>query len=195
MKVVLDTNVLVSGIFWKGAPYNLLRAWAENRFEVIVNKAILTEYLTVLHRIDVQGDIAKRWSVFLLEQVIVVKDRYRIRLVRDASDDKFINAALSGNADFIISGDDDLLSLQDRCPISIVNPRKFFDLLRKRQYGAQHGLAGSRAKKDYRMEGDTESKKTTLTTKIILILLIFCDGFWFLFIILATKLKGFPSQK
>lgn len=132
MKVVLDTNVLISGIFWKGTSHALLNAWAENRFEVIISNAILIEYLAVLHRIDTQGDIAKRWSIFLVEHAIIVKDRYRVKLTRDASDDKFINTAISGGAGYIVSGDDDLLSLRGRSPVSIVRPKRFLALLRKR---------------------------------------------------------------
>lgn len=132
MKVVLDTNVLISGIFWKGTPHALLNAWAENRFKVIISNAILAEYIAVLHRIDMQGDIAKRWSVFLVEHAIVVKDRYRVKLARDVSDDKFVNTAISGGADFIVSGDDDLLSLQNQSPISIVSPKRFLTILHKR---------------------------------------------------------------
>ncbi len=136
MKVVLDTNVLVSGIFWKGLPHTILQAWTANRFAVIVSKDILEEYFAVLHRIDRQGDIAKRWSVFLLEHAIVVKDRYRVNLARDIQDNKFISTALSGGADFIVSGDDDLLSLQKRSPVPIVRPRSLLSLVRKHKYGA-----------------------------------------------------------
>lgn len=132
MKVVLDTNVLISGIFWKGTPHALLKAWAENRFAVIISKTILSEYLAVLNRIDAQGDIARRWSIFLLEHAIAVKIRYRVKLARDTSDDKFINTAISGGADFVVSGDDDLLSLQDQSPVSIVSPKTFMTFLHKR---------------------------------------------------------------
>lgn len=136
MKVVLDTNVLVSGIFWKGLPFTILQAWMAHRFAVIVSKDILEEYFAVLHRIDRQGDIAKRWSVFLLEHTIVVKDRYRVNLSRDVQDNKFISTALSGGADFIVSGDDDLLSLQKQSPVPIVRPKSLISSLRKDKYGA-----------------------------------------------------------
>lgn len=136
MKVVLDTNVLISGIFWKGLPYTLLQAWAASRFEVIVSKDILEEYFAVLHRIDGQGDIAKRWSVFLVEHANVVKDRYHVNLARDIQDNKFISTALSGGADFIVSGDDDLLSLQKQSPVPIIRPRNLISLLHKHYYGA-----------------------------------------------------------
>lgn len=40
MKVVLDTNVLISGIFWQGAPYQVLQLWAEQKFSVVATQSI-----------------------------------------------------------------------------------------------------------------------------------------------------------
>ena len=130
MKVVLDTNTLVSGIFWKGTPHTVVRAWAESVFEVIISQDILEEYLAVLKRLDPKGDMAESWTVFISENATVVSGRYRLKLSRDPADDKFIVAAILGRADYIVSGDKDLLSLHDRSPVPILNPRKFLAVLR-----------------------------------------------------------------
>lgn len=131
MRVVLDTNVLVSGIFWKGAPYSILAVWAQGKFEVIVSKDILHEYLAVLKRIDTRGDSAERWGAFILENTHVVKVSNLVKLSRDSADDKFINTAIIGRADYIISGDDDLLLLKEKSPVTIVSPSKFATMLEK----------------------------------------------------------------
>lgn len=130
MKVVLDTNVLISGIFWKGTPHTIIAAWAENGFEVVISKKILSEYLAVLKTIDTHGDVAERWAIFITEHAQVVNDNAIVKLSRDADDDKFINAAITGKADYIISGDDDLLSLQGKSPVTIITPRAFLAVLR-----------------------------------------------------------------
>lgn len=44
MKVVLDTNVLISGIFWKGAPHAVLTSWVQEKFAAIISREILDEY-------------------------------------------------------------------------------------------------------------------------------------------------------
>lgn len=131
MRVVLDTNVLVSGIFWKGAPYSILTAWARGRFEVVISKDILHEYLAVLKRIDTGGDSAEQWGVFILENAHVVQGSSMVKLSRDSADDKFINTAIIGRADYIVSGDDDLLSLKEKSPVTVVSPRKFAAMLGK----------------------------------------------------------------
>jgi predicted nucleic acid-binding protein len=48
MKAILDTNVLVSGVFWKGPPFEILNAWRKQRFELTISPAILEEYCRVL---------------------------------------------------------------------------------------------------------------------------------------------------
>ena len=50
MKVVLDTNVLISGIFFSGAPARILAAWADRRFELVASVEVLTEYRRVAER-------------------------------------------------------------------------------------------------------------------------------------------------
>lgn len=131
MKIVLDTNVLISGIFWKGAPHAVIRAWSQNRFAVIASKDILDEYVTVLQRIDPGGTLVEQWTVFLAEHTQIVEGHTRVRLSRDHRDDMFINAAVSGGADYIVSGDDDLLSLGRESPVPILTPRAFAALLKK----------------------------------------------------------------
>lgn len=131
MRVVLDTNVLVSGIFWKGAPHSIMTAWVRGRFEVVISKDILHEYLAVLKRIDTKGDVAERWGVFILENAHVVKVSNLVKLSRDSADDKFINTAITGRADYIVSGDDDLLSLKKKSPVTTISPSKFATVLEK----------------------------------------------------------------
>lgn len=47
MKVVLDTNVLISGIFWKGTPRKILDEWSKGKFQLVVTPNIFTEYQRV----------------------------------------------------------------------------------------------------------------------------------------------------
>ena len=52
MRVILDTNVLISGIFFKGPPHNILRAWRDKRCELIVSEEIFQEYINVCERLQ-----------------------------------------------------------------------------------------------------------------------------------------------
>lgn len=51
MNVVIDTNVLASGIFWDGVPFKVIQLWINNHIEVIVSKEILDEYLRTFEKI------------------------------------------------------------------------------------------------------------------------------------------------
>jgi putative PIN family toxin of toxin-antitoxin system len=73
MRVVLDTNIVISGIFWKGIPYRVLKAWSERRFHAIATTTILDEYYEVIHRIDTAGNIIQRWSYLFTEYMTIVE--------------------------------------------------------------------------------------------------------------------------
>ncbi len=113
MRVVLDTNVFVSGIFWKGAPFTLLQRWTEGRFRIVITEKILDEYSRVLHELDPREKVLKRWMLFLVKNADVVEDRDIVKVCRDPFDDMFINCALTAKARYLISGDKDILVLKN----------------------------------------------------------------------------------
>lgn len=125
MKIVLDTNVFISGVFWKGSPYEVLALWAQNKIQVVVSGKIVDEYLRVIHSIDKTGSVAKKWGVFVIENSIVVEHRDILKICRDPDDDKFLNCAIIGSADYIVTGDNDLLVLGMVGETKIVNSAKF----------------------------------------------------------------------
>ena len=132
MKIVLDTNVLVSGIFWRGTPREILFFWVEGKFEIIASKSILEEYRTVIHRIDPNSEVSDRWFIFILEKCYIVPNHQIKRISRDSDDDKFINCSIVGNADYLVSGDSDLtqLSKSNDLPITILTPAEFLRRLK-----------------------------------------------------------------
>ena len=65
MKIVLDTNVLASGIFWGGKPLKILELWNKKRVQVLASESILREYLGTIERISVKlqrPDLYRSWS-------------------------------------------------------------------------------------------------------------------------------------
>lgn len=125
MKVVLDTNVFISGVFWNGSPQKILDLWMKNKVEVFVTKSILNEYLRVLREIDRSDHAAEKWGVFITEHTTIVPDKRLVHMCRDPDDDKFLDCALIADADCIVSGDKDLLSLKSVGGIKIVTPSLF----------------------------------------------------------------------
>lgn len=75
MKVVLDTNVLASGIFWGGAPLKILTLWKQEKIQVLASEAILDEYLKTIKRISQKidrADLYRAWALTLPSRVKLV---------------------------------------------------------------------------------------------------------------------------
>ena len=128
MKVVLDTNVVVSGIFYFGPPAAILRAWKGGKISLVTSQAILDEYKRVLEELSVQFPNVEIQS--LLELIVMYSEvcsppPLAEAVCADPSDDKFISAALVAGAKIIVSGDKHLLKVSGYHGLSVVTPRQF----------------------------------------------------------------------
>ncbi len=134
MKVVVDTNVLVSGIFWGGVPLKILDLWRKQDIEVVASDLTLDEYLKVIFRIAQKVDrldLYREWAFVLSSNIKIVAIKKSFHLCRDHQDDKFIDSAIAGRAHYLVSGDSDLLVLGIVMRVKILNPRDFLKLLHK----------------------------------------------------------------
>lgn len=98
MKVILDTNVFISGIFFSGPPYKILEAWRDGKFQLVISPEILGEY----HRVgdilaqDHPGIDLTAWFEFFVKKVLVFTPRPSTKpITEDLDDDKFLTCALS----------------------------------------------------------------------------------------------------
>ena len=134
MRVCLDTNVLISGIFWKGIPGKILDLWIEDRFDLIGTLSILGEYQRILKRLGQAVDerLAQKWIEVLIEKMIIIIPAPSVkRWSRDIHDDKFVEGSLAGKADYLVTGDKDLLDLKIDFPFQIVKAKKFLAQLKQ----------------------------------------------------------------
>ena len=137
IRAVIDTNVLVSGMISpKGAPRKVLDLARKEIFKVVSSVSINHEVLNVLHRdyiyakYHLDEETIDEISAFLYEGTILTEDRYAVSKVRkDPKDDKFIACAVEGEADYIVSGDEHLLSLKHFKGIQIVDAHDFLKIL------------------------------------------------------------------
>src|SRR3989338_2535576 len=113
MQVVLDTNVLVSGVFWRGPASRILELWAKDKIEVVVSPEILTEYQRLLAKLEHEKPVglANAWAGFIAQPTTVIRPTGHPRLCRDPDDDKFLHCTLSADARVLVTGDKDLLSM------------------------------------------------------------------------------------
>jgi len=114
-RVVLDTNVIISALLFRGLPSRLILLWQKGKVTLLVSSQVLKEYLRVLAypRFELAAqEIKSIIEVELLPFVEAVRVESKIRVIaKDPSDDKFLELAVDGKADFLISHDKHLLGL------------------------------------------------------------------------------------
>lgn len=131
MRVVLDTNVVVSALLFTGISSKFVSLWQHRAITPLVSRSILEEYLRVLSYPKfklTEGEIKDLIQEEILPYVEVVKRQRGLRVVeRDPSDDKFVECAVAGKAQVIISGDKGLLSIGHYRRIVIQSPAQFLN--------------------------------------------------------------------
>jgi len=130
MRVVLDTNVLISALFWGGAPRRVVDLAAAGHCQAITSPELLAELEAVLAEdFGVPQDKLELVLRDILSYAEVVTAVEEPELpVRDLADVKVIACAIAGRADCIVTGDQDLLSLPLVGAIRILSVRDFLDL-------------------------------------------------------------------
>ena len=129
MKLLLDTNVLVSAFLWQGVPGRLIELAIEQEIQLVTSRVLLDEWADVLPRKKLAKKVA---ATGLTPTQIVLNYRRLAQLVttrklsqavsRDADDDHVIACAIAAQADLIVSGDEHLLSLKIHQNIPILMP-------------------------------------------------------------------------
>ncbi len=132
MRVVVDTNIIVSG-YLGGALEAIIVAWKSGKFTLVVSNAIADEYHEVLRRPKFKIERAELddFSALLLDKAEFVSPLETISaIVTDPADNKFLEAAVTGKANLIVSGDDHLLELKTYGEIPIITARDFITRLK-----------------------------------------------------------------
>lgn len=127
---VFDNNVLVSAVLLGGVPRNAFDKLLDTG-TILVSVPVLLELAEVLNREKfdkyVTHDERMRFLVSFLKVAEIIEISETITVCRDPKDDKLLELAVSGNADFLVTGDKDLLALNPFREVDIITPREFFD--------------------------------------------------------------------
>ena len=128
MKVVLDTNIFISGIFWKGSSNKVILNWKEGKFTLVTSLETISEIIKILKdfKIKLPGQMIREWIDLIVRNSIIVEPKERIAIVKDdPKDNIFIETAVAGNVDYLISQDSHLLRLKEFREIKIITPEEF----------------------------------------------------------------------
>lgn len=128
-RVVVDTNVFVSGLIWPASVPGRLVDDVVTRCQILVTADTLNELVATLMSAKFDAYLERATRHDALERLIpmleVVEPIQVVRACRDPEDDKFLEAAVNGRADVIVSGDRDLVVLHPFAGIAIVTPADY----------------------------------------------------------------------
>ena len=132
MNVVLDTNVFISGIFWRGNFCSqIISAWKDKKFNLVSSLQIIEELIKTLRdfKIKLPDYMIRGWRDLIIQNSIIVDPEIKLDIAKHKVDNKFIEAAIAGNAGYIISQDRHLTEIGEYKGIRIIKPDEFLEVL------------------------------------------------------------------
>jgi len=132
MKAILDTNVVVSGIFFGGIPRRILELGQKRAFTNVISHEILDEYTEVVKRVAEQYSVTQAEKI--LDSVVAASDLTFSILLKepvcaDPKDDKFISAAIAAKVNILVSGDKHLKAVTGWAGITVLSPNAFWEMI------------------------------------------------------------------
>ena len=133
MKVVLDTNVLISAFYFEGNPKIVIKRAIEGIDILYISKEITEEIFDVMSRTKFKTDIIYiEHFIKSLEEIAntIITKRNLKNISRDNDDNKILECALIAKVDYLITGDKDLLILKNLKTIKIISPDKYLNIFK-----------------------------------------------------------------
>lgn len=130
MKVIVDTNVFVSGVFFTGPPYTILDAWRRGAITLVASPEIMDEYRRVTHELARQFhaiDPAPSLELFAIYARIINAPDLPEQVCSDPNDDMFLACAVATGTKIIVSGDKALRKTSGYHGIDVMAARTFAD--------------------------------------------------------------------
>jgi putative PIN family toxin of toxin-antitoxin system len=133
LRFVFDTNTLISALLFTESKPRQVFQLALQSGDVLLSQATIKELSDVLSRKKFDRYVLKEereeFLTALIAQVVLIEPSEKVSICRDPKDNQFLELAISGKADFIVSGDDDLLELNPFREVRILNPADFLQVL------------------------------------------------------------------
>lgn len=130
MRIILDTNVFVSGVFFTGPPCEILKGWRDGKWQLVISPEILDEYRRVGESLTEQFlgiDLGPTLELVTVKAEMFSAKSFREPVCADTDDDKFLACALASKSKMIVSGDKHLLQVSGFREIRVLKPREFVD--------------------------------------------------------------------
>ncbi len=129
IRVVPDTNIIISAIFWSGKPYQVIMNGLKGNYQLVTSPEIVDEVLSKLrNKFQLPEDKIEEQANILMSLFRIIISTTKIDVVRDKSDNKIVECAIDGKADYIVTGDPDLLEIKEYNGVKILNADQFLKL-------------------------------------------------------------------
>jgi len=135
IRLVLDTNVLVSALIKRGKPRELIFKIIEGKAQLFLSKSILEEFAKVAYDPKITRYVGEKDLIDFLKiigslaKLVKIRSKFKV-ISQDPSDDIVLRTAFDGKVDYIVSGDEHLLSLLEFRKIRIVSVSEMLDLMK-----------------------------------------------------------------
>ena len=132
-RIILDTNVLVSGLIQKSYPNLILEYCIAGNAVICLSNDVLREYVEVLNRPKFSKFVEFKTNAdFFIARLLDVADFFEthetLKIINDEADNRFLELAAASNADFIITGNSNDFIMSEFKNTKIVSPKEFWDL-------------------------------------------------------------------
>ncbi|MCX6809672.1 MAG: putative toxin-antitoxin system toxin component, PIN family [Candidatus Berkelbacteria bacterium] len=129
MRVLLDTNILISAVLFGGKPRTILKLVLSGKVIAITSEVLIRELIEVLRlKFNVQNEVLLMLENLIRQSFILVSSTEAIEILQDEPDNRVLEAAQEGKCDFIVTGDKEFLSLGKFRGIRIIDTANFLDL-------------------------------------------------------------------
>lgn len=129
LRIVIDTNIYYSSLLYGGYPREIIILASQKYYLAVSSPEILLELRQLL---DKKSDYSFNEINEIVKEIeefsYIVTPKQKVVIVRHAADNKIIEAAISGNSDYIVTGDKDLLELKSYKGIKILNPKELLEV-------------------------------------------------------------------
>ncbi|MBI2652155.1 putative toxin-antitoxin system toxin component, PIN family [Candidatus Woesearchaeota archaeon] len=137
MKITADTNILISATFWYGDSFKIIKLVERKIINLILSKNIIQEYSEVLKYDELQSKIKNKnlYTRYTLQKIIsfseIIEPKEKVNIImEDTDDNKVLECAKEGKAEYIITNDNHLLKLKEFGGIKIITPAEFLRLIK-----------------------------------------------------------------
>ena len=127
--VVVDTNIFISGLVWGGKPRKILESWLKSKFTLLMSPYLVFEIVSTYKDFPNPEIDVEKLKLYLQTKTHKITPSKKINICRDEKDNQILDLCFAGTADYLITGDKDLLVIKKFGKTKITKPKEFLKII------------------------------------------------------------------